>query len=130
MSKFSEYFVRTLREDDMEYEEFDDAEDDIEDNIEDDIEDEKAYNLKEAFEGFFSLLSKRCKEGAIVNEEEPREINGKRIIKVYNDDFDDDYKHDLNCVFVKEEDPAKEIDSGIHDESKIINLNEYRNRKK
>lgn len=111
MGKIREKFIETLRE-------------------EDDMEDEEAYTLEDALDDFVGLLFNREEESIEVNEEEPRKIDGKRIVKVYNDDFDPNYKHDLNCVFEKAEDPAKGIESGIPDESKIINLEEYRNRTK
>lgn len=97
-----EKFIRTLREEDDEDMESSD------------------YTLKQEIDKFCALLFGYEVEENEVHE--PKVVDGKRVIGLYDDELPAFVNPNLNCVFEKLEDPTSGMNPGIN----IINLDEYR----
>jgi len=80
------------------------------------------YTLKQEIDKFCALLfGYEVKKNEV---HEPKIIDGKRVIGIYNDELQGFVNPNLNCVFEKIEDPADGMDPGINN---IIKLDDYRN---
>ena len=124
MGKMRDWIINTIKEDDDDYE--------YDENghlIQEDISVRKA--IDKAFDVFFfSSVDEEDEKTNDVKDNLPEyDSDGKRIIYVYDKNFDPkNYKTSLNCVFKKHplSDELEEPDGLYSDSEKVIKLSDYR----